>query len=89
MPLLSGRRMACAKCHEMATELVLVMRSHLRAEGDLAEAMFVKKDPVLAHAANIRAAELLDERKDLIARFKSHISQAHTRGDESAEFVLP
>ena len=88
MPLVNGR-MACARCHEMATELVLVMRSHLQAEGDLVEAMFVKKDAVLAHSANIRAAELLEERKDLIARFKAHVAQAHSRGDQSAEFALP
>jgi hypothetical protein len=88
MPPVTGG-IACVKCHEMATELVLVMRSHLQAEGDLVEAMFAKKDAAIAHAANIRAAELLAQRKDLVLRFKAHIGQAHGHGSRSTEFALP
>jgi hypothetical protein len=73
----------------MATELVLVMRSHLQAENDLIEARFVKKNAELAHAVNIRAAELLAQRKDLMSRFKAHIGQAHGQSSQSTEFALP
>jgi hypothetical protein len=80
------RRMACATCHEISTELVLVMRSHLRAENQLVEAKFIRTDATLAHTVNIRAAELLDQRKDIVARFKAHITQAH--GTPSRELAL-
>lgn len=88
MPLGKGS-MTCVRCHELSTELMLVMRSHLQAENDLVEAMFVNIHSAQAHAANIRAAELLEQRKDLIAQFKAHIGQVHGQNSQSTEFALP
>jgi hypothetical protein len=73
----------------MAAELVKTMTAHLKAEGDLVEAMFVRKDAFLAHDVNLRCAELLERRRDLIHRIKSHIERAHGRGIASTEFALP
>ena len=71
----------------MASELVEIMRSHLRAESDLVAAMFVKKDAALAHEVNVKATALLQERKALIAVMRSHVEQDH--GDDySTEFTL-
>ena len=79
----------CRACNDMAAELVTTMTAHLKAESDLVEAMFVTKDAALAFEVNLRCTELLDRRRDLIHRLKSHIETAHGPGIASTEFALP
>ena len=46
----------CYACHLLGVELLQIMTAHLRAESDLADAMFVAKDAALAHETNAHSA---------------------------------
>ena len=80
----------CATCSDLATDLLRIMTEHLRAESDLAEAMFVAKDPVLAHKANQLCVSLLLRRDEQIAALKFHCELCHDDDDNRVlGFALP
>ena len=80
----------CRTCSDMAAELVQIMTAHLKAEGDLVEAMFVTKDSAAARHRNRRCDELLRIRRHLIEALKTHVEQEHGKdGVVSPEFALP
>jgi hypothetical protein len=77
----------CSVCAELGREILSVMREHLRAESELANAMFVLQDFSVAREADARARRLIKERQVLKIRLENHKSAAHESLAATPPFV--
>jgi hypothetical protein len=67
----------CSICRDLISELIAIMADHLKAEKELADAMFISRDFTAARRANTKALLLLAKRDRLIQRYEDHRQATH------------
>jgi hypothetical protein len=70
-------KMPCSVCAEFNRQILAVMREHLKAESELANAVFVLQDFSAAREADARANCKLEEHRNLRIRFEDHLNAEH------------
>jgi hypothetical protein len=79
----------CPTCAEYHQQLLDVMREHLRAEHELAHAIFMSGDGPAATEANQRALSLLQRARQLRAKAERHRVSEHEQRDVASELMMP